>query len=102
MSGILWLLVFGALFYFMMRFGCGAHMVHGGHGGHGSGGGTAHGGHAEHEAQSAAVADLKDPVCGMDVAPASGYSRHYEGREYRFCSRKCLDSFDAEPARYAS
>jgi YHS domain-containing protein len=84
MEGILWLLLVGALFYFMMRFGCGAHMVHGGHDGAGE----------------RASAGMKDPVCGMDVAPRTGYARHYEGREYRFCSRKCLDTFDAEAARY--
>ena len=42
MSGLLSLLLFAVFFYFMMRFGCGAHMVHGhggheGHDGHGSG-----------------------------------------------------------------
>jgi hypothetical protein len=47
MGGILWLLMIAVFFYFMMRFGCGAHMVHGGHGGHGagSGGGMDHRGH---------------------------------------------------------
>ena len=89
MEGALWLLVYAALFYFMMRYGCGAHMVHGGHGGHRS-----------HEAHGRADVGLKDPVCGMQVAPESGYSRMYQGREYRFCSRKCLDQFDAEPAGY--
>jgi hypothetical protein len=28
MEGLFSLLLFAALFYFMMRFGCGAHMVH--------------------------------------------------------------------------
>ena len=37
MSGLGSLLLFAAFFYFMMRFGCGAHMVHG-HGGHEMGG----------------------------------------------------------------
>ena len=37
MEGLGSLLLFAALFYFMMRFGCGAHMVHG-HGGGGHGG----------------------------------------------------------------
>ena len=41
MEGLIGLLVFGVLFYLMMRFGCGAHMTHG----HGHGG--AHGGHHE-------------------------------------------------------
>lgn len=45
MGGWLWLLVFAAFFYFMMRFGCGAHMAHGGHGEHeGHTGGGAQGG----------------------------------------------------------
>jgi YHS domain-containing protein len=87
LSGLVTLLLFGAFFYFMMRSGCGAHMVHGGHGDHESG----HGGPG---------ASATDPVCGMEVAPEKGYARMYEGREYRFCSRDCLDKFDAEPARY--
>lgn len=89
MGGLVWLLVFAAFFYFMMRFGCGAHAVHGGHGGS-----SGHQGHAGHGG--------RDPVCGMDVAPGQGYAKMHEGREYRFCSRKCLDQFDAEPQRYAS
>ena len=92
MEGILWLLIWAAFFYFMMRFGCGAHMVHG-HGGHGSD--TGHGSHG-----AAGGRGSKDPVCGMDVEPDSGYSRMYQGREYRFCSRNCLDQFEGDPARY--
>lgn len=88
MGGLLWLLVIAVLFYFMMRFGCGAHMVHGGHGG-------------SVEATSK-DADLKDPVCGMRFPASTGHSRMYQGQEYRFCSRKCLDQFDAEPARYVT
>ena len=87
MGGILWLLVIAVLFYLMMRFGCGAHMVHGGHGG--SVGETSN-------------VPLKDPVCGMQFPASTGHSRMYEGQEYRFCSRKCLDQFDAEPARYVT
>lgn len=86
MEGLLWLLVWGAFFYFMMRFGCGSHMVHGGHG--------------SHRTHGSAGAGTTDPVCGMQVDPDSGYSRMYEGQEYRFCSRKCLDQFDATPAQY--
>ena len=33
MEGLLTLLMYAGLFYLMMRFGCGAHMVHG-HGEH--------------------------------------------------------------------
>ena len=44
---------------------------------------------------------LKDPVCGMEVAPDTGYSEKYQSREYRFCSRKCLDQFDTNPQQFA-
>jgi YHS domain-containing protein len=89
MEGLLSFLLFAVFFYLMMRFGCGAHMVHGGHHGHS---GEGHAGHGT----------AKDPVCGMDVASGEGYSKMYESRAYRFCSRKCLDKFDAEPQRYLS
>lgn len=82
MEGLISLLLFAAFFYLMMRFGCGAHMVHG----HGGG----------HEAS----ARHKDPVCGMDVDPEQGYGKMHKGTLYRFCSRKCLDTFEADPGRY--
>ena len=91
MNGLFSFLLFAAFFYLMMRFGCGAHMVHG-HGGHdheGHGGGTQEGA-------------AKDPVCGMPVGAGQGYTKNYEGRVLHFCSRKCLDTFEAEPKRYLS
>jgi YHS domain-containing protein len=88
-GGLFSLLLFAGFFYLMMRFGCGAHMVHGGHGGHE--GHTSHGDGA---------VTATDPVCGMPVAAKLGYSKMHDGKEYRFCSRNCLEKFDAEPARY--
>jgi len=96
MDGWVTFLLFAGFFYLMMRFGCGAHAVHGGHGGHGGGGHEGHGGHGDHEASA------KDPVCGMGVESGQGYSKMHDGREYRFCSKNCLDKFDAEPQRYVS
>jgi YHS domain-containing protein len=90
MSGLLSLLLFAAFFYFMMRFGCGAHMVHG----HGE-----HGGHGDAGMQEGPA---KDPVCGMSVGPGQGYSKYYEGKALRFCSKQCLDKFESEPQRYAA
>ena len=89
MPGLLTLLLYAGFFYFMMRFGCGAHMVHG-HGGHthGNDGDTAGKGHDT------------DPVCGMTFARDLGYTKVHEGRPYRFCSRACLDKFEANPQRY--
>lgn len=85
MDGLLTFLIFAGLFYVMMRFGCGAHMVHG-HGGHGSHGGDG--------------VKYIDPVCGMEVGKDKGYAKAHEGAVYRFCSRSCLDKFDTDPGRY--
>lgn len=92
MRGLLTLLLYAAFFYLMMRFGCGAHMVHG-HGGHD---------HEGHGAGGAGDGSTKDPVCGMLVEPGQGYTKNYQGRALHFCSRKCLDSFEAEPQRYVA
>ena len=94
MEGLVSFLLFAAFFYFMMRFGCGAHMVHG-HSGSG------HGEHDEHRGRQGSPG-AKDPVCGMEVAPRQGYTKTYKGREYRLCSRPCLDKFEANPDQYAS
>jgi YHS domain-containing protein len=98
MSGLLSFLLFAGVFFFLMRFGCGAHAGHGGHGGGGGeGGGPAHGGPAV-RTLSASV----DPVCGMRIESDMGYAKMYRGNAYRFCSRECLDKFEAEPERYAA
>jgi P-type Cu+ transporter len=44
---------------------------------------------------------MKDPVCHMDVSPTSAAGRtEYEGETYFFCSRGCLEKFEAEPRSY--
>jgi len=83
MEGLGSLLLFGIVFYLMMRFGCGAHMVHGKHGSHG-----------------ANQRKYIDPVCGMEVETEQGYGKMHEGTLYRFCTRRCLDKFDADPNMY--
>jgi YHS domain-containing protein len=85
MEGLFSQLIFAFVLFVMMRYGCGAHMMHGGHGkhSHGSGG-------------------ERDPVCGMQVAADHGYSKVHKGDVFRFCSRGCLDKFEREPVRYRS
>ncbi len=88
LSSLLWLLVIGGLFYYLMRMGgCGGH----GHGGHGGGAGGPEGGSGRPE----------DPVCGMEVEEtgAAG-SREHAGRTFYFCSEKCMEKFDRDPAAY--
>ncbi len=46
--------------------------------------------------------ELKDPVCGMTVTPASPHQCEFDRATYFFCSAKCLGKFRLEPARYLS
>ena len=83
MEGLVSFLIFAGVFYLIMRFGCGAHMIHG------------HQQHAKKTEQKHI-----DPVCGMQVDPDQGYGITYERQLYRFCSRDCLDKFESEPEKY--
>ena len=43
----------------------------------------------------------KDPVCGMDVDPASATQKtEYQGQTYSFCAPGCNKAFEAEPQKY--
>ena len=45
---------------------------------------------------------VKDPVCGMEIDPASAAgSSEYEGQTHYFCNLSCKQSFDTEPEKYA-
>ena len=47
-----------------------------------------------------AVAQI-DPVCGMEVDPASAkFKSRYEGKTYYFCNESCKKQFDANPKKY--
>jgi P-type Cu+ transporter len=44
---------------------------------------------------------VKDPVCNMDVDPATAAgSAEYEGQTYYFCSLGCVKRFNADPGKY--
>lgn len=89
MDGLLSLLLLAGLFLLMMRFGCGAHVMHGGHP------------NGLRTDSGDGAPDHTDPVCGMSIDPNTGYGMVHAGRLYRFCSRDCMDKFEADPARYA-
>jgi P-type Cu+ transporter len=43
----------------------------------------------------------KDPVCGMDVDPATArHTAEYQGKTYYFCAPGCKRAFEAEPQKY--
>lgn len=58
--------------------------------------------HQHHrEDHSASMKKQKDPVCGMDVDPASAKGKsEFGGRTYYFCSTKCKSKFDENPQSY--
>lgn len=61
--------------------------------------------HEGHDAMTKAEATgpVKDPVCGMEIDPASAAgSSEYRGQTHYFCNLNCKQSFDAEPEKYAS
>ncbi|WP_376779391.1 heavy metal translocating P-type ATPase [Pseudomonas lopnurensis] len=54
-----------------------------------------------HAGQIAEQAVQRDPVCGMPVATRGPHAVHAR-RDYYFCSQRCLDTFIADPHRYAA
>ncbi len=54
--------------------------------------------------KSAPAADLaRDPVCGMNVNPATAKHTHeHAGKKYYFCSAHCVEKFQAAPQTYLS
>src|SRR5262245_2076209 len=64
--------------------------------------------HHTHLPDSSPLADkasggvvVKDPVCGMDVDPATAAgSFESGGRTHYFCSRHCLERFRSDPHRF--
>jgi Cu+-exporting ATPase len=55
------------------------------------------------EGPRATLEKIKDPVCGMDVDPATArYKIDQAGTPYYFCSGHCREKFRADPAHYTS
>lgn len=81
----------GLLFFWLMR-----------RGGCGMGHGRGHGEHRDRTNGPAARSGKPtDPVCGMEVDPASATStRAVAGETYFFCSQTCLEAFDKDPPMY--
>jgi Cu+-exporting ATPase len=47
------------------------------------------------------VSPVKDPVCGMDVNPATAqYKLDHSDKSYFFCSAGCLERFPSHPTKY--
>ncbi len=56
----------------------------------------------QHNPRSASDAE-RDPVCGMTVDAATAKHRtEHAGHAYYFCSSRCREKFEADPARYST
>lgn len=83
LKSIGWFLLWGGLFFAMMRYGCGAHVT---------------GGHRHHgEGEPAPGGKARDPVCGMEVDPRTAVAYPHRGQTFYFCSATCRDRFATAP-----
>ncbi|HED13277.1 MAG TPA: YHS domain-containing protein [Gammaproteobacteria bacterium] len=107
MDILLQLLLFGGLFFVMMKFGCGSHGAsHGKHGEKGAqttGGCCGGGGDKSKDKQeSQPPAKDVDPVCGKTVATEQAKTSLHGGLVYFFCSSSCREKFEGQPSLYTS
>lgn len=54
----------------------------------------------EHQSITNTSQSVTDPVCGMQVDPTTALTLDYEGTPYHFCSERCRDRFEHDPARF--
>ena len=97
MSIMFYFLVWGAIIFVMMRFGCGAHVM--GHG-HRHDGATSDVSPLLGSARWAPPGKAVDPVCGMTVEPARSKSTVHDGHVVYFCSQVCREKFELSPQAY--
>ncbi len=97
LESVWYFLVFAGLFFVMMRFGCGAHVMGHAH----EHGGTRPDDHGDDANLRWVPPDQAvDPVCGMTVQTADAKSAVHDGDVYYFCSQDCREKFEAAPASY--
>lgn len=98
MEALLYFVLWAALIFVMMRFGCGAHIM-----GHGRGNGPTHdkpGKAGDTALHWVAPKKDTDPACGRTVTTGDAKPSVYDGNVYYFCSRECREVFEAAPDLY--
>ena len=98
MEALLYFALWAGVFFLMMRFGCGSHIMGHGHGKE----------QAQNKPGEAGNLEFRwvppkkdsDPVCGKTVATDKAKPSVYAGNVYYFCSRECREVFEAAPDVY--
>ncbi len=60
---------------------------------------------ASHDGHGGPIAahTVTDPVCGMQVDPGkTAHHAQHDGKDFHFCSARCVERFEAEPDKYLS
>jgi len=96
MDILLQLLIFGGLFFVMMKFGCGSHMM-----GHGKSSEKGTKTTADSFSTQPPTSDI-DPICGKSVTTHRAKTSLHDGLVYFFCSSACREIFEEHPGRYAA
>src|SRR3546814_16232914 len=59
---------------------------------------TAREGDDMNEATTVTRTQVRDPICGMDVDPATAaYRVEHDGMTYYFCGARCAETFQRDP-----
>lgn len=96
LENVLYFLLWAGLFFAMMRFGCGSHIM-----GHGHLHGATGPDNQRNGGNLGAPPDQAvDPVCGMTIKTAGAKSTVHDGHAYFFCSQTCREKFEAAPTFY--
>jgi YHS domain-containing protein len=93
---ILYYLFMAGLFFAMMRFGCGAHIM--GHGHHRNPSEPDHA--LQNSVPSVPLDQVTDPVCGKTLNAAVAKTAVYQSQVYYFCSPNCREKFEVAPKSY--
>ena len=97
MEALFYFVIWAAVFFLMLRFGCGAHVM--GPGRDREGGGADKRGDSGNLRWVPPARDI-DPVCKTMIRTSSAKPSVHDGKVFYFCSRECREIFEAAPDQY--
>lgn len=100
MDALFYFLLWAAILFLMMRFGCGAHVMGHSHGRTKHDNDSPENQRATEGLEWVPPAEDVDPVCGKTVKTERAKPSVHGGHVFYFCSRDCRERFEAEPEQY--